>query len=55
MARTDPHTTTNYMVGGLVESPAGEEVLMCVMWLRRPGFKGVFDPLIIFLPPSIRF
>ena len=28
MARTDPHTTTNYMVGGLMESPSGEEVFM---------------------------
>ena len=37
MARTDPHTTTNYMVGGLMESPTGEEVLM---YVASPGAMG---------------
>ena len=37
MSRTDPHTTTNYMVGGLMESPNGEEVYM---YVASPGAMG---------------
>ena len=37
MSRTDPHTTTNYMVGGLMESPNGEEVYM---YVASPGVMG---------------
>ena len=27
----------------------------CIPWLRRPGVKGGFEPLGVFLPPSIQF
>eukprot|EP01043_Picozoa_sp_COSAG02_P043785 COSAG02_NODE_3846_length_6153_cov_1.953089_5_plen_436_part_00 len=37
LARTDPHTATNYMVGGLMESPLGEEVLL---YVASPGARG---------------
>ena len=36
-ATTDPHTSTNYMVGGLMESPNGEEVFM---YVASPGALG---------------
>ena len=42
MSGTDPHTTTNYMTGGLMESPSGEEVFMFVGSPNTMGHGEVF-------------
>jgi sucrose-6-phosphate hydrolase SacC (GH32 family) len=42
MRRTDPHTTTNYMTGGLMESPTGEELYMYVGSPNTMGHGEVF-------------
>jgi hypothetical protein len=47
MSRTDPHTTTNYMVGGLMQSPTGEEVFM---YVASPGAMGHGE---IFTEPPV--
>ena len=47
MARTDPHTTTNYMVGGLMGSPSGEEVFA---YVASPGALGHGE---IFVEPPV--
>ena len=55
MHDTDPHTTTNYMVGGLMESPTGEEVFMYVASPNTMGHGEIFTEPPVYpgslLPP----
>jgi hypothetical protein len=52
-SRTDPHTTTNYMTGGLMESPTGEEVYMYVGSPNTIGHGEVFtEPPVYPDPPQ---
>ena len=55
LSRTDPHTTTNYMTGGLMESPTGEEVYLYVGSPNTIGHGEIFTepPIYPGLPKDL--